>query len=110
MQHVRADEALELQGRGLGADARRHADHHERRHRALRFLDPATLKETGRITVRDAAVRSSAERARIREGEIFANVWQTERIARISPKDGRVTGWIDLAGLLRRPSAPAPTC
>ena len=33
-------------------------------------------------------------------GEIFANVWQTDRIARISPVDGRVTGWIDLAGLL----------
>ena len=34
------------------------------------------------------------------KGEIFANVWQTERIARISPKDGRVIGWIDLSGLL----------
>jgi glutamine cyclotransferase len=34
------------------------------------------------------------------KGEIYANVWRTERIARISPKDGRVTGWIDLSGLL----------
>ena len=34
------------------------------------------------------------------KGEIYANIWQTDRIARISPKDGRVTGWIDLAGLL----------
>ncbi len=34
------------------------------------------------------------------DGEIFANVWQTDRIVRISPKDGRVTGWIDLSGLL----------
>ena len=33
------------------------------------------------------------------KGEIFANVWQTDRIARISPKNGRVTGWIDLSGL-----------
>ena len=33
-------------------------------------------------------------------GEIFANVWQTDRIARISPYDGQVTGWIDLTGLL----------
>jgi glutaminyl-peptide cyclotransferase len=31
---------------------------------------------------------------------VWANVWQTERIARISPKSGRVTGWIDLTGLL----------
>jgi len=68
---------------------------------SLRFLDPATLKETGRITVRDES--GPVERLNELEfvkGEIFANVWQTERIARISPKDGRVTGWIDLDGLL----------
>lgn len=34
------------------------------------------------------------------EGEIFANVWQTDRIARISPQSGEVIGWIDLKGLL----------
>ena len=33
-------------------------------------------------------------------GEIWANVWQTDRIARISPVDGRVLGWIDLSGIL----------
>lgn len=32
-------------------------------------------------------------------GEIYANVWHTDRIARIDPNTGRVTGWIDLAGL-----------
>jgi glutaminyl-peptide cyclotransferase len=32
--------------------------------------------------------------------EILANVWQTDRIARIHPGLGRVTGWIDLSGLL----------
>jgi glutamine cyclotransferase len=67
----------------------------------LRFIDPATLKETGRITVRDARgpVESLNELEYV-NGEIFANVWQTDRIARISPKDGKVTGWIDLSGLL----------
>jgi glutaminyl-peptide cyclotransferase len=34
------------------------------------------------------------------KGEIYANVWNTEMIARISPKTGQVTGWIDLRGLL----------
>src|ERR1043166_6525195 len=34
------------------------------------------------------------------EGEIFANIWQTDRIARISPVNGKVVGWIDLTGLL----------
>jgi glutaminyl-peptide cyclotransferase len=33
-------------------------------------------------------------------GELFANVWQTDRIARISPRTGEVLGWIDLTGLL----------
>jgi len=67
----------------------------------LRFLDPATLKETGRVTVRDAngPVAQLNELEYIK-GEVFANVWTTDRIARISPKDGRVTGWIDLSGLL----------
>ena len=34
------------------------------------------------------------------QGEIYANVWQTDRIARISPETGQVVGWIDLEGLL----------
>ena len=33
-------------------------------------------------------------------GEIYANIWQTDRIARISPSTGNVIGWIDLQGLL----------
>jgi glutaminyl-peptide cyclotransferase len=68
---------------------------------ALRFLDPVTFKETGRVTVRDAQgpVEELNELEYVK-GEIFANVWRTERIARISPKDGHVTGWIDLSGLL----------
>jgi len=67
----------------------------------LRFLDPTTLKEASRLTVRDA--RGPIEKLNELEfvkGEIFANVWGTDRIARISPSDGRITGWIDLAGLL----------
>jgi glutamine cyclotransferase len=67
----------------------------------LRFIDPATLTETGRITVRDGSqpVQRLNELEYVK-GEIFANVWMTDRIARISPKDGRVSGWIDLSGLL----------
>jgi glutamine cyclotransferase len=68
---------------------------------ALRFLDPATFKETGRLIVRDGGkpVDDLNELEFVR-GEILANVWQTHRIARISPKTGDVTGWIDLSGLL----------
>jgi glutamine cyclotransferase len=74
---------------------------------ALRYLDPQTLRETGRLIVRDAGgpVKNLNELEFIK-GEIYANVWQTERIARISPKTGRVTGWIDLRGLLDRRGEP----
>jgi glutamine cyclotransferase len=68
---------------------------------ALRFLDPVSLRETGRLKVNDRGrpVRQLNELEFIR-GEIYANVWQTDRIARISPQTGEVLGWIDLRGVL----------
>jgi glutamine cyclotransferase len=67
----------------------------------LRFLDPATFRETGRVRVTDAGrpVTQLNELEYIR-GEVYANVWQTDRIARINPNTGRVNSWIDLSGLL----------
>jgi glutamine cyclotransferase len=67
----------------------------------IRVWDPATLQEKRRITVTDGGrpVRFLNELEFVR-GEIYANVWQTEKVARISPADGRVLGWIDLSGLL----------
>ena len=67
----------------------------------IRFWDPETLKETGRITVTDQGqpVKNVNELEWIK-GEIYANVWMTERIARIDPASGNVIGWIDLTGLL----------
>lgn len=68
----------------------------------IRILDGETLKEKRRITVRDDGgmpVKELNELEFVR-GEIFANVWQTDRIARISPQTGKVLGWIDLSGLL----------
>jgi len=67
----------------------------------LRFLDPESLQETGRLEVReeDTPVTRLNELEFI-QGEIFANVWQTDHIARISPDTGQVLAWIDLTGLL----------
>jgi glutaminyl-peptide cyclotransferase len=67
----------------------------------LRFWDPETLKETSRITVTDDG-RPVAELNELEwvRGEIYANVWQTDRIARIDPKTGKVVGWINCYGLL----------
>jgi glutamine cyclotransferase len=67
----------------------------------LLFRDPATFKEVRNIVVRDGkqAVEQLNELEFI-HGEIYANVWHSDRIARISPADGHVIAWIDLAGLL----------
>jgi glutamine cyclotransferase len=67
----------------------------------IRFWDPEALKETGRITVTDQSqpVKYVNELEWIK-GEIYANVWMTDRIARIDPASGKVIGWIDLTGLL----------
>ncbi|MEP7305437.1 MAG: glutaminyl-peptide cyclotransferase [Acidobacteriota bacterium] len=67
----------------------------------LRFLDPTTFQERRRVRVTDAARPvSSLNELEYVNGQVFANVWTTDRIARIDPQTGRVLGWIDLAGLL----------
>jgi len=67
----------------------------------LHFLDSQTFEEIGQLEVFD----SDSPVTRLNEleyvqGEIYANVWQTDRIARIAPETGRVIGWVDLEGLL----------
>ena len=67
----------------------------------LRFRNPRTFQETRHIVVKDGtrAVDQLNELEMVK-GEIYANIWHSDRIARISPKDGRILGWIDLTGLL----------
>jgi glutamine cyclotransferase len=67
----------------------------------LYLLDPTTFDEVGRIEVQAGGqpVAYLNELEYI-QGEIFANVWKTDQIARIDPQTGRVVGWIDLSGLL----------
>lgn len=66
----------------------------------LRFLDPDTLKELGRVRVTDEGrAIDNLNELEFVKGEVLANVWRTDRIARIDPKSGRVKGWIDLSGL-----------
>ncbi len=67
----------------------------------LYFWDPETLTEVSRVEVRDEngpVVRLNE--LEYVEGEVWANIWQTNRIARINPATGQVVGWIDLTGLL----------
>jgi glutaminyl-peptide cyclotransferase len=67
----------------------------------IRVWDPITLQEKRRITAHDHGqpVLNLNELEWVR-GELYANIWQKDVIARISPVDGRVLGWIDLTGIL----------
>jgi glutamine cyclotransferase len=67
----------------------------------LRFLDPSTFQtmRTIKVTDRGEPVFELNELEYI-GGEIYANIYQTDRIARIEPKTGKILGWIDLTGLL----------
>ncbi len=67
----------------------------------LFFRDSETFAETGTIEVRDdRGPLSGLNELEYVRGEILANVLPTDRIARIDPRSGQVTGWIDLNGLL----------
>ncbi|MDQ2844430.1 MAG: glutaminyl-peptide cyclotransferase [Acidobacteriota bacterium] len=67
----------------------------------IRCLNAGTLQEERRFTVHEGAQElKELNELEWVNGELFANVWQTDRIVRISPRDGKVLGWIDLTGLL----------
>ena len=75
----------------------------------IRFIDPVDyrVKRTISVTDRGRPVEELNELEYVR-GEIYANVWHQDRVARIDPQTGRVLGWIDLSGLLRPGEAADP--
>ena len=69
----------------------------------LRFLDPETFVELGRLEVFDGnELVEYLNELEYVDGKIYANVQRQDRIAIIQPDSGQVTGWIDLAGLQPR--------
>jgi glutamine cyclotransferase len=67
----------------------------------LYFWEPETLQEIGRLVVRaNGAPVTWLNELEYIDGEIYANIWQTERLARISPESGEVLAWVNLTGLL----------
>lgn len=68
----------------------------------IRILDPASLTQTGRIDVTmNGRPIDQLNELEFIKGEIWANVFQSDRIVRIDPSTGRVTGVVYLAGLLK---------
>jgi len=67
----------------------------------LRFHDPDSFAETGSVAVTlDGRPVTEINELECVDGQVWANIWQTDRIVRIDPADGRVTAVVDAAGLL----------
>jgi glutamine cyclotransferase len=75
----------------------------------IRFIDPETDKVRRTISVLDGGrpLKEINELEYVK-GEIYANIWHEDRIARIDPQTGHINGWIDLSGLLRPGEAGSP--
>jgi glutaminyl-peptide cyclotransferase len=68
---------------------------------AIRVLDGKTLQEVRRIQVSaDGKPIARLNELEVVDGQLYANIWGTDVIARIDPENGNVVGWIDLTGLL----------
>jgi glutamine cyclotransferase len=67
----------------------------------LRFLDPQTFAETGSVTVNwQGRPVGRINELEFIDGEVWANVWQTDAVLRIDPATGNILSVIDLSGLL----------
>jgi glutaminyl-peptide cyclotransferase len=87
------------EGWGLASDA--HHVYMSDGSAEIRVLDPKTLDEERRIKVTaEGKPINRLNELEVVDGQIFANVWGTDVIARIDPDSGNVVGWIDLSGLL----------
>ncbi len=75
----------------------------------LRFIDPATQQVRRTVSVTDGPRPvSQLNELEYVKGEVFANVWHQNRVARVDPQTGQVKGWIDLSGLLKPGEAADP--
>lgn len=67
----------------------------------LTFREPATFAKVGEVSVTKAGMPvGNLNELECVDGHVFANVWMHEHIARIDPRTGEVTAWVDASGLL----------
>ena len=72
---------------------------------SVRFLDPETFNVIKRINVKENNLPvTQLNELEYINGEIWANIWHEDRIARISPRTGEILGWVDLSDLYPRSS------
>jgi glutamine cyclotransferase len=75
----------------------------------LRVLDPETFAVVRTVRVTDAGVGVVyLNELELLQGEVWANVWGTDRIARIHPETGVVRAWLDLSSVHARADTVEP--
>ena len=76
----------------------------------LRFLNPKSFRETRRIKVTDETGRpvENLNELEYIHGEIYANIWETDNIVRVSPRTGKILGWIDLSAIIDKSRTEKP--
>jgi glutaminyl-peptide cyclotransferase len=73
----------------------------------LKFIHPKDFSVIKTLEVKDGNIPvPMLNELEWVNGQIFANIYLTQKIARISPEDGQVTGWLDLAGLKNQLTPP----
>ncbi len=66
----------------------------------LYFLNPGTFQKTGQVSVHDGNTSiTNINELEYVNGDVYANIWLTQKIAIINPQTGVVKGWVDLAGI-----------
>jgi glutamine cyclotransferase len=66
----------------------------------LYFLNPTTFQRTGQVKVHDGNTNiANINSLQYINGDVYANIWQTNQIAIINPQTGQVEAWIELTGL-----------
>jgi len=75
----------------------------------LYFLNPENFSTIGHIEVlKNGTPVDKLNELEYINGQIYANIWQTDYIAIINPQSGQVSGWVDLSGLLSSQSYSEP--
>lgn len=75
----------------------------------IRFLDSTRLQTQRTLQVfSEGQPLMNLNELEYLQGEIFANVYETDYLVRIHPRTGKILGWIDLTGLLSAPDRRQP--
>ncbi|MES2659463.1 MAG: glutaminyl-peptide cyclotransferase [Verrucomicrobiota bacterium] len=73
----------------------------------LKFINPKDFSVIKTLSVKDgSSPLKNLNELEMIDGQIFANIYTTDSIARISPETGQVTGWLDLKGLKNQLTPP----